>query len=153
MKKPAILLFDLFGSGEQRAEEATGWLLRNFDERQVRFLAQSWRVAQFPAAVREFWGNHYLPYRDAVWVAGRSFDGSERAPAFDLIADGEYRWVPLAGSTPVEIDGRTLMPGGRIRLGRGRHQADLGERPAPGALVLAIGEPPGDEGRRFYKYF
>ncbi len=144
------LLFNLFGSGEQRAEDSTGWLLAHFNQRQVRFLVQSWRFEQFPAAVREFWSEHYLPYRDAVWVAGRSFDGSQRAPVFDLIVDGEYRWVPLAGPLSIRIDGQVLEPGQRTRLAAGRHRANLGDRPGPGVLVLAIADPPGDEGRRFY---
>ena len=147
------LLYDLFGTGEKRAEDSIGWLLRNFDERQVRFIVESWRIKQFPAEIREFFRDHYLPYRDAVWVAGSHFDGSQAAQAFHLIVDGEYRWVPLAGADSVRIDGRVLAPGSRIRLGRGRHEADFGQRPAPGVLVLAVSEPPSDEGRRFYKYF
>lgn len=131
----------------------TDWLLRRFDEMQVQFLVESWRFKQFPKPVRDFWQDHYLQYSDAVWVAGRRFDGSESSAAFDLIVDGEYRWVPLRGSASVKIDGQTLMPGERTSLKRGPHSADLGDEPAPGALVLAIGDPPGGGAQRFYKYF
>ena len=147
------LLYDLFGSGEARAKGSIGWLLRNFDERQVRFLVDSWRLAQFPPAVRAFWGEHYLPYRDAVWLAGRRFDGSQRVASFDLVVDGEYRWLPSSGPTSVRIDDEWIAPGARVRLARGRHQVDFGDIPAPGTLVLAVGDPPGDEGQAFYKYF
>lgn len=146
------LLYQLFGSDEQRAERSVRWLLRHFDERQVRFLVQSWRFDQFPLEIREYWREHYLPYSDAVWVAGQSFDGSERTRAFDLVVDGEYRWVPLSGPTPVQIDGQSLTAGQLTRLSRGRHQADFGDQAAPGVLVLAIGDPPADEGQVFYAY-
>lgn len=146
------LLYQLFGTDEQRAERSVRWLLRHFSERQVRFLVESFRLDQFPAAVREYWREHYLPYRDAVWVAGQSFDGSERTRTFDLIVEGEYRWLPLSGPTSIQIDGQALTPGQLTRLSRGRHQADFGDQAAPGVLVLAIADPPADEGQRFYAY-
>lgn len=137
-----------FGRDRQISERSSAELVAGFESRQVRFVLESFRLKQFPPTVRRFWHDHYQPYRGSVHVAGRYFDTQERGVFdFELLVDGEYRWIPLTEARPLAVDGSVVPPGARVQLSRGSHRT---HDPAHGYLVLALNEPPGDADLPFY---
>ena len=73
--------------------------------------------------------------------------------AFELIAPGDYRWLPRSGPQTVVVDGHSLGPGGVMRLEPGEHVAAFSEDVPGGMLVLAVAEPPGLAPLSFYKTY
>ena len=129
-------------------------LLAQFREKQIAYLIESFRLNQFPLEVRRFWAEHYQPYRDSVFVAGRRFEGETDTPMpFDLLVRGRYRWLPFDGRGAIEVDGRRLAPGATMTLTPTAHTASLEEPGAGGILVLALGEAPGPAPLAFYKSY
>ena len=77
-------LYLLF-AGEDREHNATQ-LIEGFRARPVKFILGSWRLNQFPDAVRQFWIDHYQPYRASVSIPGRRLSGErQQRIAFALI--------------------------------------------------------------------
>lgn len=127
-------------------------LISRFRGQPILFLLESFRLNQFPVEVRRFWVEHYQPYRASVFVLGRRLEGGAGShSAFELIAPGDYRWLPAAGSASVAVDGRPLAPGEVVRLGSGGHVADFEEDGTGGMLVLALADPPDVAPLPFYK--
>lgn len=136
------------GDREQNAQE----FIETFEQNQVKFLLESWRIGQFPEAVRDFWASHYLPYHDSVLVAGSHFQGpAGTRREFDLVVDGEYRWLPRSAGQAIEIDGVRLEPGLSMRLSRGAHLAVFPDDLPMGFLVLAVDELPVGQLASFYQ--
>ena len=136
------------GSGS-RIEEFIG----EFRTRPVAFLVGSFRLDQFPPEIRRFWAEHYVSYRDNVFVPGREVGGSagSRIP-FEVLVPGPYRWLPAvaAGASCVSVDGRVFGPGEAVSLRAGDHEVSLGCE-TRGWLTLAVRDAPGGEDRRpFY---
>jgi hypothetical protein len=146
-------LWQLFGrDAESRARNSEA-LLEEFRRRPVRYLVESWRLGQFPPEVQRFWGEHYQPYRGAVWVAGRHLEGSAgETVRFPLILAAEYRWLPVSGPQALRIDDVRVAPGEIPRLSAGEHWARF-EADTRGVLLLALPEPPGPAQLAFYKRF
>lgn len=145
-------LYQWFGADPERREANIEHLLRDFSEREVKFLLGTWRFRQFPEEVRRFWSEHFQPYKDSVYVAGRRFEpraGTERP--FEVLVPGDYRWLAAPGSAPVSLDGRPLRPGERVRLDAGRHELRFAQDQEQAFLVLALNEPPGPAMRPFYE--
>ena len=141
-------IYAYFGRDPAIRVQSTRKMIEDFESRQVKFVLESWRLSQFPEDLRRFWDDHYQPYRGSVLVAGRYFDeGHADGGDFDLLVDGEYRWLPLAGNRSLSVDGHEVLPGGRVTLRRGPHRA---EDPGAGYLVLALNEPPGLAEQPFY---
>jgi hypothetical protein len=141
-------IYAYFGRDARISEASTDELIADFESRQVKFVLESFRLNQFPTRLRRFWSENYQPYRGSVHVAGRYFAPEEPGDSsFELLVDGEYRWMPLAEPRPLVIDGTPVPPGGRVRLRRGAHSA---QNPAAGYLVLALNEPPGAADLAFY---
>jgi hypothetical protein len=145
-------LYFQFGRDEAAGRHNAETLIERFQTKQVKFLVDSWRMRQFPGEVRRFWAEHYQPYRDSVWVAGRRIEG-EGIRDFELVIDGEYRWLPTDGSQTIEIDGTKLQPGDRIDLASGTHSARAASAQSPGFLMLSLNDPPGRAERAFYKSY
>jgi len=127
---------------ESRCADCAIDLIHRFYDEQVRFVVASFRMTQFPPAVQNFWQDHYLPYRGSVLVAGKFFRDEGAAGKFDLVADGEYLWLPNSPPSNIEIDGVRVMTGGRMRLEQGQHEVQFPEGNAAGMLVLAMDGPP-----------
>ncbi len=127
-------------------------LRKKFYREEVRFLVQSFRLNQFPVELRRFWADHYLPYRQAVFVAGCALSGKGgEAGDCELVVDGSYRWLPREAPLSIEIGGRRLAAGEVLELGRGSHPVRFVEDVPAGALVLALAEPPGRAPLPFYE--
>ena len=136
---------------ENREKQIAGWI-RRFREEPVYYLVQSFRLNQFPVEIRRFWGDHYQPYRDAVFIAGRHFAGNAGdREGFDLLIDATYRWLPSGPADPIHVDGKAVTPGGTLFLDAGEHEAEFTADGSRGILVLAVDEPPRKAPLPFYK--
>ena len=127
--------------------------LREFRTRPVAFLVGSFRLEQFPPDVRRFWDEHYVSYRDNVFVPGREVvGGAGSVVPFDVLVAGPYRWLPAVaeGASCLSVDGRALAPGHVVLLRAGAHEVAL-SCAAHGWLALAVRDAPGGENPRpFY---
>jgi hypothetical protein len=118
----------------------------------VKFLVQSFRLAQFPPELQSFFAEHYQPYRHAVYVAGSRISGARGAAgSVELIVPGDYRWLPWPDPQQIEIDGRLVAAGSVLELDAGPHALRFPEDVPAGLLVLALSELPGPAGQRFYE--
>ncbi len=117
-------------------------LLRKFDEEQVKFVVATFRLNQFPPLVRDFWQDNYLPYRGSLLVAGKFLKAEAPREVVELVVDGEYLWLPSRPPADVAINGRVVRTGERVRLTRGPHEVEYGQKEAAGMLVLAMDAPP-----------
>jgi hypothetical protein len=133
-------------AGDERARHAAA-VERYFRTKPVHYIVQSFRLNQFPPELRQFFADHYQPYRGAVFVAGSHL--SAGAESFELLIGGRYRWLPRTGPHPVEVDGAAIAPGGVVTLAAGAHAARL-PAGAAGMLVLAVEDPPGKAPISFY---
>ena len=142
-----------FGA-EAGCAECAPQLIREFKEKQVKYLVASFRLTQFPPIVRSFWQENYLPYRGSLLVAGKFLkaDRDDRQP-LELVIDGEYLWLPNRPPAEVSIDGRRVRTGERISLDRGKHEVLFRDRDVEGMLVLAMDGPPKLPLRPFYRDF
>jgi len=132
-------------------EANTARMLGFFRKAPIKFIVQSFRLNQFPVELRRFWAENYQPYRASVFVAGRRLAGLRGDEAsFELIVPGRYRWIPRGGPHPLAIGERWLRAGEVIDLDAGTHVARFVEDVGDGILVLAVGEPPGQDPLPFY---
>ena len=126
-------------------------LIQQFRDERIAFIVQSFRLNQFPVEVRRFWADNYQPYRASVFVAGRQLEGrSGSSSVFELVAPGEYRWLPITGPQPITLDGQPLGAGEIMYLASGEHVADFPEDVPGGILVLALEQLPGLAPLAFY---
>ncbi len=130
--------------GTPGSEPNRARLIQQFRDEPILFILESFRLNQFPLEVRRFWAENYQPYRASVFVAGRRLRGERGSSSeFELIAAGEYRWLPSTGPLAIRVDGQLLAAGQVIRLDSGPHVAEFTEDVRDGALLLALEEPPG----------
>jgi hypothetical protein len=140
--------------GREGSEANQQKLIQRFRDEPVLFLVESFRLNQFPVAIRRFWAENYQPYRASVFVAGRQLEGSAGTQSvFELLTPGSYRWLPRTGPQALEVDGRPLGAGEVIHLQSGEHVASFSEDVPSGMLVLALAEPPGLAPLTFYKTY
>ncbi|HXV37374.1 MAG TPA: hypothetical protein VEC18_09500, partial [Myxococcota bacterium] len=103
-------IYRRFGRPGSEANRAR--FIQQFRDERILFILDSFRLNQFPVEIRRFWADNYQPYRAAVYVAGRQLAGERGSSSeFDLVAAGEYRWIPSARPMPIEVNGRRLAPG------------------------------------------
>jgi hypothetical protein len=134
-------IYRRFGRPGSEANRAR--FIEQFRDERILFILDSFRLNQFPIEIRRFWADNYQPYRAAVYVAGRQLAGARGSSSeFELVAAGEYRWIPSAQPRPIELDGQRLAPGETIELAAGAHRADFPEDVQQGMLVLALEQPP-----------
>jgi hypothetical protein len=148
----SFTIYEHFG-GERR-EANTRYLLGRFREEPLHYLMQSFRLNQFPVELRRFWADNYQPYRASVFVAGRRLAGARgETRAFEIVVPGRYRWLPLGGPQPVQIDGQVVGAGATLALGSAEHEVSFLEDASSGLLVLALNDPPGPAPLGFYKTY
>jgi len=128
-------------------------LIREFEQKQVKFVVASFRLTQFPPIVQTFWQENYLPYRGSLLVAGKFLKAARDQGRVDLVVDGEYLWLPIAPPAELSIDGRRVRTGERVRLTRGGHDVQFPESDTAGMLVLAMDGPPKPPLQSFYRDF
>ncbi len=132
-------------------EHQIAWLKEHFRVRPVHYLVESFRLNQFPLELRRFFAEHYQPYRDSVFVAGRRIRAeSGEAQALDLIVAGPYRWLPRDLDASLEVDGVSLAPGAIADLSAGTHVARLEGGAGEGLLVLSLRDAPSRSPISFY---
>ena len=137
--------------GTPGSESNRARLLRQFRDEPIAFIVESFRLNQFPIEIRRFWADNYQPYRASVFVAGRKLEGrSGSSSVFELVAPGEYRWLPITGPQPITLDGQSLGAGETRHFASGEHVADFPEDVPGGILVLALEQPPGLAPLAFY---
>lgn len=142
-------IYRIFGTPGSEPNQAR--LIQQFREEPILFIVESFRLNQFPVAVRRFWADNYQPYRASVFVAGRRLEGHRGSSStFDLVAPGAYRWLPITGPQPIALDGQLLGAGEIIELASGEHVASFPEDVPGGMLVLALEQPPGLAPLAFY---
>jgi hypothetical protein len=129
-------------------------MMRTFRDEPVKFILQSFRLNQFPVALRRFWAENYQPYQASVFVAGRRLEGGAGTRHdFDLLVPGRYRWLPDAGAPPLRVGDELVEPGAVVSLERGPNRAQTLEDGTSGLLVLALAQPPGTAPQKFYKAY
>jgi MFS family permease len=132
-------------------EKRIARMITRFRSEPVYYLVQSFRLNQFPVEIRRFWGEHYQPYRDSVFVAGRRLAGNAGdREAFEMLMSATYRWLPVGADT-IRVDGQSLSPGATAFLGAGTHSAAFEADGTRGLLVLALEDPPREAPLPFYK--
>ena len=137
--------------GTPGSEPNRARLIQQFRDEPIVFIVESFRLNQFPVEIRRFWADNYQPYRASVFVAGRRLEGrGGSSSAFELVAPGEYRWLPITGPQPITLDGQPLGAGETTYLASGEHVADFPEDVPGGTLVLALEQPPGLAPLAFY---
>jgi len=142
-------IYRRFGTPDSEPNRAH--LIQQFRDEPIVFMVESFRLNQFPVEIRRFWSENYQPYRASVFVAGRRLEGlSNSSSVFELVAPGEYRWLPITGPQPITLDGQSLGAGEIMYLASGEHVADFPEDVPGGILVLALEEPPGLAPLAFY---
>jgi hypothetical protein len=120
----------------------TASFLAEHRSRPIAFIVRSNRV-NFPDRVKAFWDTHYVPYRAAVWLAGRTIIGPRDAKVdVDILVAGRYRWLPR-NAARIVIDGTELASDQVVELAAGPHVATIASPLADGMLVLVVDEPPG----------
>jgi hypothetical protein len=128
-------------------------LIREFEQKQVKFVVASFRLTQFPPVIQKFWQENYLPYRGSLLVAGKFLKAAQGEGSMDLVIDGDYLWLPNAPPAELSIDGRRVRTGERVRLTRGSHDLTFPKDDTAGMLVLAMDGPPKPPLRSFYRDF
>lgn len=153
-------IYYAFATSEAAREVEIQEVLNTHREEPIRFLLNSFRLNQFPLALRQFWSDNYQPYRASVFVAGRHLEGpSGTTTEFELIVAGDYRWLPKTGPQKLWIgqgsegEGLLLSPGQIVFLKPGTYAAHFVEDVPEGMLVLAMNEPPGPAPQVFYKSY
>jgi hypothetical protein len=131
-------------------EHQIAWIKQHFRTRPIHYLVESFRLNQFPLELRRFFSEHYQPYRDSVFVAGRTMRGGPDEPlAFELLVEGPYRWLPRGSASQLRVDGMLLAPGAIAQLPAGAHEARF-ETGGEGLLVLSLRDAPAPSPLSFY---
>ncbi|MCH7600495.1 MAG: efflux RND transporter permease subunit [Myxococcales bacterium] len=141
-----------FGAAAGCAECAPN-LIREFEQKQVKYVVASFRLTQFPPIVQTFWQENYLPYHGSLMVAGKFLKADRDQGHLELVIDGDYLWLPNKPPAEVTIDGKLVRTGERVTLARGGHEVRFSDRDTAGMLVLAMDGPPQLPLRQFYRDF
>lgn len=126
-------------------------LIREFEQKQVKYVVASFRLTQFPPIVQTFWQENYLPYHGSLMVAGKFLKADRDQGHLELVIDGDYLWLPNKPPAEVTIDGKLVRTGERVTLARGGHEVRFSDRDTAGMLVLAMDGPPQLPLRQFYR--
>lgn len=148
----AIVLKSRYWGPERGRQSAE--LLREFRERPVYFLLDSFRLGQFPPEITAFWRTNYRPYYESVWLPAKAVDGPAGARRqLHIFVPGAYR-LEVPGDAPgpaVRLDGRPVQPGESVELDAGVHEVELLREIDGGALGLVVDDSPRPATQDFYK--
>jgi hypothetical protein len=113
--------------------------ITDFRRRPIAFFVESYRMNQFPPAVRNFFAEHYVWYARSLFIAGFEIDAANDGQDVDVIVAGSYRWEPDPGlpAGTLRVGAVTLRPFEAVDLEVGTHRVSAGPVPAVGSLVLA----------------
>lgn len=150
---PRMLSQHIRARFEGEGGEAAAAFVAEFRARPISFLVESWRLRLFPAAVRSFWRDHYVPYRAAVWVLGHRFRAAPGSLAgFSTLAAGPYRLWSLEDGVEARaaVDGRPIATGEALLLSAGEHQISFLAGRGRVLLALDAGAGPERQEQPFY---
>ena len=129
--------------------------MREFRERPVTYIVESYRLVQLPEKVRAFLSAHYIWYARSLYIAGYNIDGSVSPRTVDVIVPGKYRWdadPEFVGSTLL-VGGRLLGSGDTVELDTGVHEVATAGKSMRGQLILAdLPRPQRDGYAAFYHH-
>ncbi len=136
-------IYQRFYKSPKAAQNIQDWI-DQFRSRPVAYIVHSHRLTQFPAPIRDFWGEHYVWYARSLYVTGYNLEASQGVRDIDVIAAGRYRWDadPSSPTAALRIDGKDVSPGGIVTLAVGTHRVEWPVSPAMGQLILADLPPP-----------
>jgi hypothetical protein len=122
---------------------AVAAFVQEFRNRPIAYIVESYRMNQFPAEIRRFFGEHYVWHERGLLVSGVEISGPMEVEA-DIIVSGEYRWVPgpQDPDATLEVDSRDLQPFETAHLQVGPHKIAAGPGTEGGRLILADLPPP-----------
>lgn len=128
----------------ENGPEAIEKFIVEFKQRPIGFLIQSYRLKQFPEAMRQFWDEHYVAYSGTVRLAGTSIDDTDLPTfKFEVLVPGAYVFYSNDIGTLLRIGSTELSPGDSIRLETGYHTINRSQAGGNALFALAIPEPPG----------
>jgi hypothetical protein len=135
-----------------RGPNAFDEFIEEFRRRPIAYIVESYRMKQFPANVRQFWDEHYVPYAAALQVAGFRVSKRDEALTIDVIVGGAYRWVTgrHGGDGAIRVGTALVQPGETLWLDAGKHTVSKAAPTTSGSLVLAISAAPMGEAFPFY---
>lgn len=136
--------------------EAAADLMAEFRDRPIAYLVHSFRMAEFPESVRQFWADHYVPYFSAVHLHGiRIANGDSEVIAFDALVSGYYTFLGESPGLAVRVNGEPLGSGERVWLEPGIQEIRLSEGGVSGLFVFWVPAEPrsGSGADTFYSRF
>lgn len=142
-------IFKRFYMSPQAMQNRADWI-REFRDRPIAYIVDSYRLNQFPDEIRDFWSKHYVWYARSLYVAGFSIAGQTEV---DVIVPGRYRWDadPASPTAQLELGKMLLESGAEIELAIGILSAQPVGEGAQGQLVLAdLPKPIRDDYPFFY---
>ena len=113
--------------------------VREFRNRPVAYIVESYRMYQFPDEVRQFWQDHYVWYARSLFLAGFKIDlPDEGQTEIDVIVPGKYRWEPdpVSPDSMILADVEIVRPMQSLHLRAGIQRISAPEQ-AVGRLILA----------------
>jgi hypothetical protein len=122
------------------ASQATNDFISEFRNRPIAYFVESYRLNQFPAAVRTFLSEHYVWYARSLFIAGFELTMQRTgAKEVDVIVAGDYRWIPNpeTSGARIRVDATTVGPLKEITLAVGTHAVAADGQLASGFLMLA----------------
>jgi hypothetical protein len=136
----------------KNSPEAIGEFIAEFRLRPIAYIVESYRMNQFPEAIREFWRDHYLRHSGSLFVAGATIGTEPGLRQVEILAGGEYRWTPRAldRTRALKVGGTTIEAHSTATLAPGRYLAETVPAGGAGVLVLAVPHWPGSDFAPFY---
>jgi len=143
------MIFQRFRASPQAMENRSDWI-KEFRDRPIAYIVESYRLGQFPDEIREFWSKHYVWYARSLYVAGFKI---EEQTEVDVIVPGRYRGDadPATPTAQLKLGTVLLAPGDEIDLSEGTRPAQPVGKEARGELILAdLPKPIRDQYPFFY---
>ena len=113
--------------------------IEEFRDRPIAYLVESYRMNQFPPAIRTFIDGHYVWYEHGLFVAGFPIGPARGRFNADVIVAGNYRWAPSrpqdAGAIKVGLT--EVAPFESIYLAVGSYPVESLTQASIGSLMLA----------------
>ena len=143
------MIYQRFHQSPQAMQNRSDWI-KEFRDRPIAYIVESYRLRQFPHEIREFWSKHYVWYARSLYIAG--FKIAEQTEV-EVIVPGRYRWDadPTSPTSQLKLGTVLLEPGDEVELALGSLPAQPVGEGARGELLLAdLPKPTRDQYPFFY---
>ena len=113
--------------------------IEEFRSRPIAYFVESYRMNQFPPAIREFIDEHYVWYQHGLFVAGFPVGPARGRFDADVIVAGNYRWVPSRPQDvgAIKVGLTEVAPFESIYLDIGGYPVESLTQASIGSLMLA----------------